>query len=312
MADKTKSEEYCIEIKNLTKNFKEVRAVDNASFKVKKGEIFGFLGPNGAGKTTTIKAMLGLLHADTGKVKINGYDIKVDPIKAKDDVGYLPERVSFYENLTPVQTLNFFCELKSVDKTIITNLLKDVGLKDAMNRKVGTFSKGMVQLLGVAQAVIGSPPVYIFDEPMSGLDARWVKTVREKIRTLNEQGATIIFSSHILSEVENLCDRVAIISKGKIIAEDTVSNLSKYLKIKPRLSIYIKDLNGKIPDVIQNLDGVEKVHAEKDVLFITCESSVRSKAIAVLESSGFEITDIKTLNPTLEDSFVKLIEAGEK
>ena len=118
-------------------------------------------------------------------------------------------------------------------------MLKDVGLEEAINRKVGTFSKGMVQLLGVAQVMIGNPSVYILDEPMAGLDARWVKIIRERIKMLNEQGATVLFSSHILSEVENLCDRVAIINKGKLIAEDTVANLSKYLKMKPRLEISI-------------------------------------------------------------------------
>jgi len=304
---RVESKEISIEIKNLTKTFKDLKAVDNISFNVRKGEIFGFLGPNGAGKTTAIKAMLGLIQVDTGDIKINGFDIKNDGIKAKDSVGFLPERVSFYENLTPVQTLNFFCELKGVDKSIIPTLLKDVGLDEAKDRKVGTYSKGMVQLLGVAQAVIGNPPVYILDEPMSGLDARWVRIVREKIKSLNDKGATIIFSSHILSEVENLCDRVVIIDKGRIIAEDTVSNLNKYLNIKPRLSIHIKDLNGKVPDEIKNLEGVEAVEASGNILFITCESTIRSKAITTLEKAGFEIIDIKTINPSLEDAFVKLI-----
>ena len=154
------------------------------------------------------------------------------PLKQKKDIGFLPERVSFYENLTPIQNLKFFGELNGVDNSVFLSLIKEVGLEDAKDRKVGTFSKGMVQLLGVAQVMIGNPSVYILDEPMSGLDARWVKTIREKIKMLNEKGATIIFSSHILSEVENICHRVAIINKGKLIAEDTVSNLNKYLQIK--------------------------------------------------------------------------------
>jgi len=305
---KSKSEDVAIEIKNLSKIFKDVRAVDDISFNVKKGEIYGFLGPNGAGKTTTIKAMLGLIHTDSGEIKINGYDVQNDGIKARESVGFLPEKVSFYDNLTPVQTLSFFCELKGVDKSIIPTLLKDVGLDEAMNRKVGTFSKGMTQLLGIAQAVIGNPSVYILDEPSSGLDPRWVKVVRDRIKSLNEQGATIIFSSHILSEVESLCDRVAIIDKGKLIAEDTISNLNKYLHIKPRLSIQIKDLNGKVPDVIKKLEGVEATEASGNILFITCESAIRSKAIAALEKAGFEIIDITTLNPSLEDAFIKLID----
>ena len=297
-----------IEINNLTKIYKDVKAVNGASFKVRKGEIFGFLGPNGAGKTTTIKAMLGLINMNGGQVKINGLDITKDGVKIKGDLGFLPERVSFYDNLTPVQTLDFFCELKGADKSIVPSLLKDVGLVDASGRKVGTFSKGMVQLLGVAQALIGDPSIYIFDEPMSGLDARWVKIIRDRIKMLNKRGATIMFSSHILSEVENLCDRVAIINKGKMIAEDTISNLSKFLHMKPRLEITIKDLNGKVPDVIKNLDGLENIYVKDDSLFLTCDSSLRSKVVTTLEGAGFKIIDMRTFEPSLEDAFVKLIE----
>ena len=297
-----------IEISHLTKKFKDVTAVNDASFSVRKGEIFGFLGPNGAGKTTTLKAMLGLIHKNSGYIKINGLDITKDGVKVKKNIGYLPERVSFYENLTPVQTLNFFCELKGVDKSIVASLLLDVGLDDAKKRKVGTFSKGMVQLLGFAQVQIGNPSIYILDEPMSGLDARWVKIIRDKINMLNESGATVIFSSHILSEVENLCDRVAIISKGKIIAEDTISNLSNYLKIKPRLEITIKDLAGKVPNVIKSYKGVEDIYVKGESLFLSCDASLRSKIITKLEGAGYIILNIRTFEPSLEQSFIKLIE----
>jgi ABC-type multidrug transport system ATPase subunit len=297
-----------IEVNNVSKFFKEVKAVNGATFKVKKGEIFGFLGPNGAGKTTTIKCMLGLIHMTSGQVRINGLDISKDGVKIKQNLGYLPERVSFYENLTPLQTLNFFCELKGVDKDIVPSLLKDVGLDDDANRKVGTFSKGMVQLLGVAQAQIGNSPILILDEPMSGLDARWVKIIRDKIKMLNERGVTIMFSSHILSEVEALCDRVAIINKGKIIAEDTISNLSTYLKMKPRMEITIPGLDGKVPDVVNEFPSVENIYVKEDSLFLTCDASVRSKIITKLEESGYKISDIRTFQPSLEDAFVKLIE----
>ena len=304
---KTKTDSFKLEVNNLTKIYKDLKAVDDLSFNVRDGEIFGFLGPNGAGKTTTMKAILGLIHVNSGKIKINGFDIKKDGIEAKKNIGYLPERVAFYDNLTPLQTLSFFCELKRTDKSIVKSLIRDVGLEDAMNRKVGTFSKGMVQLLGVAQTMIGDPSIYILDEPMGGLDARWVKIIRERIKMLNERGATVIFSSHILTEVENLCDRVAIINKGKLIAEDTVSNLNKYLRIKPRLEITIPGLNGKVPDVISKLEGAESAEAKEDKLFITCEPSVRVRVITVLEEAGYELKDIKTIEPSLEDAFVKLI-----
>ena len=308
---KTVTSSNAIEINGLTKIYNGVKAVDNLSFNVRTGEIFGFLGPNGAGKTTTIKALLGLIHTNSGEMKINGYNIKKNEIDAKKKVGYLPERASFYENLTPVQTLNFFCELKGEDKSVVIPLLKEVGLEDSLNKKVGAFSKGMIQLLGIAQTMIGKPSIYILDEPTGGLDARWVKAIREKIKILKEQGATIIFSSHILSEVQALCDRVAIINKGRLIAEDTVSNLNKLLNIKPRLEITIKSLNGKIPQVISDLKGVEAIDAKSDILFVTCESSIRIKVISALEEAGFIIDNIKTIEPSLEDAFVKLIE-GDK
>ena len=298
---------FGIEVKGLTKIYKDLKAVDDLSFNVRTGEIFGLLGPNGAGKTTTIKAILSLIHANSGNIKINGYDIKKDGIEARRSVGYLPERVAFYDNLTPLQTMHFFCELWGVDKSVAKPLISEVGLEDAIGRKVGNFSKGMVQLLGVAQVMIGKPQVYILDEPMAGLDARWVKAIREKIKMLNEQGATILFSSHILSEVENICDRVAIIDKGKLIAEDTVANLNKYLKIKPRLEISIPGLNGKIPEAIKGLKGVEKVEAKNDILYVICESSIRSKVITTLEEAGLKIDNIKTIEPTLEEAFIKLI-----
>ena len=307
---------YAIQVNNLSKYYGNrrhefVKANDSVTFSVKKGEIFGFLGPNGAGKTTAIKSMLRLIYADSGHARINGYNMMVDDIQAKKKIGYLPERVKFYENLTPLQTLNFFCELKGSDKSIVRSLVKEVGLEDAINRKVGTFSKGMVQLLGVAQTMIGNPSIYILDEPMGGLDARWVKTIREKIKMLNQNGATVIFSSHILTEVENLCDRVAIINKGKIIAEDTVANLSKYLKIKPRLSIFIKGLGGRVPEIIRDLEGVESVDAQGDILFVTCEPTFRSKVIILLEEAGYEVVDIKTIEPSLEEAFVKLVSKEE-
>lgn len=307
---KVESGSYAIEIRELTKKFKELTAVNNLSFNVRKGEIFGLLGPNGAGKSTTIKSILGLLRTNSGEIKINGFDIVKNGIEARASVGYLPERVAFYDNLTPLQTMNFLSELWGVDKSVSKPLIKEVGLEDAINRKVGTFSKGMVQLLGVAQVMIGKPQVYILDEPMGGLDARWVKIIREKIKMLNKEGATILFSSHILSEVENLCHRVAIINKGKLIAEDTVANLNKYLRIKPRLEISIAGLNGRVPAVIKTIEGIEVVDAKEDTLFITCESSVKSHIITTLQNSGLKIDNIKTIEPSLEDAFVKLIEGG--
>lgn len=301
-----------IETKNLSKRFKDVKAVESLNMKVRKGEIFGFLGPNGAGKTTTIKMIMGLIHPSNGEVLINGERAHPNSVEVRKDIGFLPERISFYDNLTPVQTLNFFCELKGADKSIVEPLLNDVGLEEAMGRKVGTYSKGMVQLLGVAQAMIGHPSIYILDEPMGGLDARWVKMVRDKIRELNQKGATVIFSSHILSEVQNLCHRVAIINKGELIAQDTIENLSEFLNIKPRLEIFILGLNGKIPKGIESIVGVESVDAKGDTIYVTSDAGARAKVLAHIEDLGMTVSNFRTVEPSLEETFVKLVTQDEE
>jgi len=300
-----------IETRNITKRFKDVLAVDSLSMKVRKGEIYGFLGPNGAGKSTTIKMIMGLFHPTSGKALINGRLVNGGGVDLRSDVGFLPERISFYDNLTPIQTLNFFCELRGVKKSIVPSLIKEVGLEDAAKRKVGTFSKGMTQLLGVAQAMIGSPSIYILDEPTGGLDARWVKVVRDKLRMLNEQGATIVFSSHILSEVQALCDRVAVIDKGRLVAEDTIDSISEHLKIKPRLWIRSPNINNQVPQWVREVREIENVTAKDDTLLITCDASARMKVLMVLKEKGFEIQDFKTIEPSLEEAFVRLLSNEE-
>lgn len=300
-----------IEIRGLTKRFKDVLAVDSLSMKVRKGEIYGFLGPNGAGKSTTIKMIMGLFHPTSGAAFVNGMPAGPDSVDLRKDIGFLPERISFYDNLTPVQTLNFFSELRGADKSEVPTLIKDVGLDFAAHRKVGTFSKGMVQLLGVAQAMIGHPSIYIMDEPTSGLDARWLKSVRDKLRMLNEQGATIVFSSHILSEVQALCHRVAIINKGRLMVEDTVDNISSHLRIRPRLWMQVSGIDRETLMAIRSMEGVEDVTAKDDTLLVTCEASARMKVMAALDEKGVKIKDFKTIDPSLEEAFVRLLSDKE-
>ena len=300
-----------IETVDLTKRFKEVLAVDSLSLKVQKGEIFGFLGPNGAGKSTTIKMVMGLIHPTSGSAFINSKSAGPDSVELRRDIGFLPERISFYDNLTPTQTLDFYCELRGADKSVIPSLIREVGLEHAANRKVGTFSKGMVQLLGVAQAMIGNPSIYIMDEPTGGLDARWVKAVRDKIRALNEQGATIIFSSHILSEVQALCHRIAIIDKGRLVVEGTVEDISDRLRIMPRLWIEAQGIDPETISAIRSIEGVEEVSASGEGLLVTCETEARMSVMAVLRERGIAVGDFKTIDPSLEEAFVKLLSVRE-
>lgn len=300
-----------IETRNLTKRFKDVLAVDSLSMKVRKGEIYGFLGPNGAGKSSTIKMIMGLFHPTSGTAFINGEPAGPDSVEVRKHIGFLPERISFYDNLTPIQTLNFYCELRRADKSVVPSLIKDVGLEDAAYRKVGTFSKGMVQLLGMAQAMIGNPSIYIMDEPTGGLDARWVKFVRDKLRMLNEQGATIVFSSHILSEVQALCNRVAIINKGRLVVEDTVDNISSRMQIKPQLRIQTAGASDQTVSLVRSLEGVADASLRDDVLIVTCDASVRMRVMEAVRGSGVGILDFRTIDTSLEDVFVRLVSEKE-
>ena len=296
--------EHVIETKALTKRFGEVLAVDRLNMRVRKGEIYGFLGPNGAGKTTTMKMLLGLVHPTDGKAYVFGREVTPDGVEIRKRVGYLPERVTFYENLTARQTLEFFCDLKGEDRGVVPRLLEDVGLKDEADRKVGTFSKGMLQLLGFAQAMIGDPSLYILDEPSSGLDPRWVKVVRERIVEINRRGATVIFSSHILSEVQALCHRVGVINHGRMVAEDTIENLSRKLDVKPKLWVR---LSGKAPRWVRGLKGADKVEVSGREVTFTCDTERRFEILAELKRRGLEIEDFRTEEPSLEEAFVKLL-----
>lgn len=300
-----------IETRNLTKRFRDVLAVNSLSMQVRKGEIYGFLGPNGAGKSTTIKMIMGLFHPTSGEAFINGRPVNGGGVDIRKSIGFLPERISFYDNLTPTQTLNFFCELRGVDKSVVPSLIEDVGLEEAANRKVGTFSKGMTQLLGIAQATIGNPSIYILDEPTGGLDARWVRMVRDKLQALHEQGATIVFSSHVLSEVQALCDRVAIINKGKLVAEDTIENISEHLNIKHRLWIRSPDLNNKVPQWLQEVKEIEGTTVQDDALTISCREGDRLKILMLIKEKGLEIQDFRTIEPSLEEAFVRLLSGKE-
>ncbi|MFE3846043.1 ABC transporter ATP-binding protein [Thermoplasmatota archaeon] len=251
--------DIAISVKNLIKNYNGTNAVNNISFKVRKGEIFGFLGPNGAGKTTTIKSILGLVNVDSGLIKINDFDVSDSGKNAKKFIGYLPERVAFYENLSAFQNLCFIAEMKKNSKDECKILIKEFGLSNAINKKVGAFSKGMVQRLGMARALIGNPPILILDEPSGGLDPRGVVLIRSKIREMKKMGSTILVSSHILSEVQEICDRVCIINKGEIVAQDTVDGLRKTLNIKPKITIELEKISENIIKSVKEVKGIEKI-----------------------------------------------------
>ncbi len=221
-----------IEMKNLTKKYGELLAVDHVTYNIEEGEIFGLLGPNGAGKTTTILMLLGLIPPTEGTAIVNGADIIEKPLQARRSVGLLPEGAGFYENLNARQNLSFYAELAEVPSSIakerIEKLIDMVGLGTKRDVKVGAFSRGMKQRLGIAQSLVRDPKILILDEPTQGIDPEGTRDFRELIRTLSkEKGMTIIFTTHVLYEINKLCDRVAIMMNGKIAGIGTIPELRK-------------------------------------------------------------------------------------
>ncbi len=297
-----------IDIKRLVKHYDGTPAVDGISMEVRQGEVFALLGPNGAGKTTAIKAMLGLLTPTAGSVIIGGHDVQRHGKAARRQIGYLPEKVAFYDNLTGRQTMAFYAELQGATDSQGKSLLETVGLGDDMDKKVGAYSKGMVQRLGLAQAMIGEPAVLVLDEPTSGLDPRGSWQIRQKIKKLNEQGTTIFISSHILSEVQAVSDRVAILHRGGLMALDTLDNLSEELNLQPVLKIQVRQPTEEMAEQVRQVDGVSTVRLSGNVVEVRCETAAKPNIVNAIEAAGGDIIDFTTEEPSLEEVFLKFTE----
>ncbi len=279
---------------------------------VKRGEIYGFLGPNGAGKTTTIKMILGLTYPDEGDVLIDGLNLSQRPHEIKRRIGFMPERLAFYDNLTARQTLDFYASLKGHSREGLSEDLDSVGLRQFADKKVGTFSKGMIQLLGVAQAMMGRPSLLLLDEPTTGLDPNWTRVVKDRVLAANRDGATVFFSSHTLTEVQELAGRVGILSRGKLLVEDTVSNLGNRLEMKPRLHITVAGDLEVAAGVVRELDGVHEVKVSGEKLFVTLDAKAKAKVLSRLEEAGIVVQDFRTEDPSLEEVFLKFTEDARR
>ncbi|KYK26562.1 MAG: hypothetical protein AYK23_02840 [Candidatus Proteinoplasmatales archaeon SG8-5] len=298
--------EFIIRTEGLNKRFKTVQAVKDLSLNVRKGDIYGFLGPNGAGKTTTIKMILDLINPDSGDVYIKGILTRENGVGVRQGIGYMPERTQFYRNLTALQTMEFFAELKGVDKAECDELLNKMGLEKWKDKKVGTFSKGMVQLMGIGQSLLGSPELLILDEPTSGLDPRWARILKDTMLEVNSNGTTVFFSSHLLSEVQELCNRVAILNKGQLIIEDTVEKVSEGQMQKPKLILKISGDAGAAAQVIRK-GGFSDVDFHGNVVSVHCDSHERTKVLNLLAQANIVVDDFRTQEVSLEDAFMKYI-----
>ena len=255
-----------IKVNNLTKKYGDFTAVDNISFEINDGEIIGLLGPNGAGKTTTMNIITGFIEPTIGEVYINGYDVNKEQKKTKSQIGYMPEGVPLYSDLTVKEFIKYMGELKKVPNDILKKqletILEETDLKDVQNKLIRNLSRGYKQRVSLAGALIGDPEILILDEPTVGLDPKQITEVRELIKSLGKKH-TVILSSHILSEVSQICEKVIIINKGKIIAKDTPENLEKVAQDKNSLLVTIEE-NSNIEEIIENIKEVKEIKLVKE------------------------------------------------
>lgn len=311
-----------IEVKNVTKKYGKFVAVDNISFDVKDGEILGLLGPNGAGKSTTMNMITGFIEATDGEICVNGYDISKKPKKAKKQIGYMPEGVPSYQELTPREFIKYMAELKQVDKKTkkeeIQNLIKQIGLEDVQNKLIKNLSRGYKQRVSMAGALVGSPDVIILDEPTVGLDPKQILEIRNLIKELGKKH-TVILSSHILSEVSQICDRVVIINKGKIVAIDTPEKLEEKTQKQNILYVTVEDKENNMMSMKEKITEIKDLELVKDNEDGTKQYKITSNADIDLRKNLFEILpkekitifELKKAEVSLEDAFMNLISDEE-
>ncbi|MBQ7756031.1 MAG: ATP-binding cassette domain-containing protein [Oscillospiraceae bacterium] len=305
-----------IEVVNLSKHYGDKKAVDGISFKAESGEILGFLGPNGAGKSTTMNILTGYISSTDGKALIDGIDILEDPIKAKAKIGYLPELPPLYMDMTVKEYLNFIYDLKKCKlprNTHLQDICKLVKIDNVYKRIIKNLSKGYKQRVGLAQALVGNPPVLILDEPTVGLDPNQIIEIRSLIKKLGKNH-TVILSSHILSEVQAVCDRIVVINQGKIVADDTANNLSQSLSNDHRLLVRIDGPKDEVLKLIKTIPGVETVivntEIEKGVWEYRIEAGegndIRRELFKRLAQRNWYLLSSKSTELSLEDIFLKL------
>ena len=312
-----------IEVKNLVKKYGDHLAVDHLSFHVEKGQIYGFLGPNGAGKSTTMNIMTGYIASTDGEVIINGHNILEEPEEAKKCIGYLPEQPPLYFDMTVKEYLKFAAELKKVPRDRRENQIKDVmkmvGITNMQERLIKNLSKGYRQRVGLAQAILGYPEIIILDEPTVGLDPKQIIEIRELIRKL-AKNHTIILSSHILSEVSEVCDYILIINNGKLVASDTTDNLEKMTMGSNTLELSVKGDRERLKNILDQMEEIREVEwvksEEQDLvsLKITTDENtdVREKIFYKMAEKQMPIMDMHSTKISLEDIFLELTDSAKK
>jgi len=298
-----------IEAQNLTKRYGTVTAVDRVDLTVEEGEIFGFLGPNGAGKSTMINMLLDFARPTDGQVEVFGMDCQNQSVAVRERMGVLPEGYEVYNPLTGRQHIQFAMESKRVDGDPM-DVLDRVGIADAADRAAGDYSKGMAQRLVLGMALVGEPDLLLLDEPTTGLDPNGAKAMREILTAENERGATIFFSSHILEQVEAICDRVGILSDGEVVAVDTIQGLRSAAKSGTKLLIAVDALDTVDLDQIEAVDGVDSAWIDDERLAVNCSSAAKIDVLVALNDGGADVFDFTVEEPSLEDLFVEYTGGG--
>ena len=307
-----------IKISHLVKNYGSICAVDDISFEIERGEVVGFLGPNGAGKSTTMNIITGYLSSTSGTVTIGGVDILDDPLNAKRLIGYLPEQPPLYPDMTVEEYLGFAYDLKNCKfnkAKHIKEICDVVKISDVRGRLIKNLSKGYKQRVGIAQALVGNPPVIIFDEPTIGLDPKQIIEIRNLIRTLGREH-TVILSTHILQEVQAVCDRIIIINKGRLVADELTENISKAVENTRRFNLKISGPQREVLATLKNMPGI--VYAEVlaardgDAYTYMIESEVnvdiRKKVFWTMAENRWPIIGFEALGMSIEDIFIAVVD----
>ena len=293
-----------IELVGLTKRFGDVVAVNDLELEVREGEIFGFLGPNGAGKSTTIDMLLDFVRPTSGTVRVLGHDAQAEGEAVRERTGVLPDAYHVYDRLTGRRHLEFVLEMKGVDEDP-DELLERVRIADAADRKAGGYSKGMRQRLVLAMALVGDPDLLVLDEPSTGLDPNGARELREIVREENARGTTVFFSSHAMEQVEAVCDRVAIVDRGELVAVDTVEGLRDATDAGQVLYVYVDDLDDAVAERVARIDGVDSAARDEDRLRVSVAHDSKFAVLRAIDAEVAAVRDFSVLESSLEDLFVR-------
>lgn len=305
------SQQTVVETKELTKKYRDFVAVNNLGLRIDEGEVFGFLGPNGAGKTTTILMLLGLTEPTSGAARVCGYNPTREALKVKRVAGYMPEKIGFYEDLTATENLEYTAWLNGLSRDTglkkIDELLGIVGLGDVADQKVGKFSHGMKQRLGIADVMIKDPKVAFFDEPTSGIDPEGVDQMLSLIKEMARRKVTIVLSSHQLHQVQKVCNRVGIMAKGRLVVEGAMDLLGRESLAggKYRIQLQVTKSAPNLVEVLRGIDGVIGVDSSEDLLFVNCNDDLRPQVAKVVVDSGSLLVQMKIEEYGLEEIYLK-------